>query len=176
MLAIARYRFNDRELKELLDSIVILTDTREQKNDHIISYFDDKGIKHKRRKLDHGDYGVYLPANIELGIMRDMLFPVAIERKNSVDELAGTIRERTRFENELIRSQASNFMVLVEDEKGYENIIKGNYRSEYQARALLASLKAFEIRYNFRSVFIAPITAGNYIYHHLYYYVREALK
>lgn len=105
-----------------------------------------------------------------------MFFPVAIERKNSVDELAQTIKERTRFENELIRSQASKFLLLVEDNKGYENIIKGNYRSEYQAKALLASLKAFEIRYNFQCVFITPNTAGNYIYHHFYYYVREALK
>lgn len=176
MLAVAKYRFNERELKELLASIVVITDTREQQNEHITNYFDNKGVKYERRKLDHGDYGVYLPANAEMGIMRDMLFPVAIERKNSVDELASTIRDRTRFENELIRSQQSKFMLLVEDVAGYENIIKGNYRSEYQAKALLASLKSFEIRYNFQSVFIAPHTAGNYIYHHFYYYVREALK
>lgn len=176
MLATAKYRFNDRELKELLSSIVILTDTREQKNDHITNYFQNKGVHYERKKLDYGDYGVYLPANTKLGIFRDMFFLVAIERKNSVDELASTIRERTRFENELIRSQASKFLLLVEDNEGYENIIKGNYRSQYQAKALLASLKAFEIRYNFQSVFITPNTAGNYIYHHLYYYVREALK
>lgn len=159
---IAKYRYTDKELKELLSSIVVLVDTREQENGHILDYLDKQKIPYKKKKLDYGDYGVYLPANPSLGVMRDMHFPIAIERKNSIDEL--------------IRSQRSGFMVLVEDAAGYENIIRGNYRSQYEAKALLASLKAFEARYGFQSVFISPSTTGNYIYHHFYYYIREILK
>lgn len=173
---IAAYQYSDKEIKTLLSSIVILTDSREQENAHIIDYLDKKGVQHEKRKLDHGDYGVYLPENRELGILRDTHFPIAIERKNGIDELASTIKDRTRFENELIRSQRSRFMLLVEDAEGYENIIRGRYRSEYNAKALLASLKAFEARYNFPSVFVSKETAPNYIYHHLYYGVREALQ
>lgn len=170
-----KYAYTDNEVKELLSTIVVLVDTREKRNEHITDYFDAKGIKYERKKLDHGDYGAYLPENMELGIMRDTFFPIAIERKNSVDELAQTIKKRTRFENELIRAQRSKFMLLIEDEHGYENIVKGNYRSNYNARSFLASIKAFESRYGFMSVFVSKVAVGNYIYHHLYYNIRESL-
>lgn len=176
MITLAKYRYTESELKELLNSIVIIVDTREQKNAHITDYFDARQISYESRKLDHGDYSVMLPMNVELGIMRDMTFPIAIERKNSIDELASTIKERTRFENELIRAQQSKFMVLIEDSKGYENIIQGNYRSKYNAKSLLASLKSFEIRYNFKSVFLSKASIGNYIYYEMLYYVRESLR
>ncbi|PWA12084.1 nuclease [Pueribacillus theae] len=163
-------------MKELLSSIVILIDTREQQNKHITDYFNRKGISYKTRKLEYGDYAAYIPANEVLNIPRPLYFPAAIERKNSVDELASTIKERIRFENELIRSQRSKFLLLVEEADGYQNIITGQYKSQYNAKALLASLKAFEMRYGFQSVFISPKTSGNYIYHHFYYLIRETLK
>lgn len=126
MNAVAMYSYTDKEIKTLLDSITILIDTREQQNQHITSYLDTKNIPYQNKKLDYGDYSCFLPRNAELGIMRDMYFPLSIERKNSVCELAATIKDRTRFENELIRSHRSNFLLLVEDAAGYENIIRGN--------------------------------------------------
>lgn len=174
-MIVPKYTYTDKEIKELLSTIVIIVDTREKRNEPIINYFNAKGIDYKYKKLDHGDYSVMLPENHNLGIMRDTYYPISIERKNSIDELASTIKERTRFENELIRAQKSNFLLLVEDEGGYANLINGKYRSEYNARALLGSLKSFEIRYNFTSVYVSKTTAPNYIYHHLYYGVREAL-
>ncbi|CRK83426.1 ERCC4 domain-containing protein [Neobacillus massiliamazoniensis] len=170
-----KYKYTETEIKTLLSSIVMLIDTREQENKHIIDYFESKKIPFESKKLDYGDYSAYLPKNEELGIHRNLFFPATIERKNSVEELAATIKERTRFENELIRAQRFPFLLLVEDPNGYENIIKGNYRSKYQARALLGSLKAFEARYGFQTVFVAPLTSGNYIYHHFYYTIRNAL-
>lgn len=170
------YRYTDAELKQLLDSLVVIIDTREKMNQHITDYLDKKNVPYKNRKLDYGDYSVMLPTNEPLGIMRDIHFPISIERKNSVEELAQTIKKRTRFENELIRSQRSNFLLLVEDGQGYENIIKGNYKSGYNPYSFLASIKAFESRYDFTSVFVSKLAAGNYIYHHLYYHVRELLK
>jgi ERCC4-type nuclease len=170
-----KYSFTETEVKKLLSSIVILVDTREQENKHIIDYFDTKKIPHEEKKLDYGDYSAYLPKNEEFGIYRDLYLPAAIERKNSVDELVSTIKDRTRFENELIRAQRFPFLILVEDADGYEKIIKGDYRSEYAARSLLASLKAFEARYGFSTVFVAPRAAGNFIYHHLYYMIRNVL-
>jgi ERCC4-type nuclease len=169
------WKFTEKEIKVLLSSIVMVVDSREQENKHIIDYFISKKIPYVEKKLDYGDYSAYLPKNEELGIYRDLYIPASIERKNSVDELVSTIKERTRFENELIRAQQFPFLILVEDPNGYEKIVKGEYRSEYQARSLLGSLKAFEARYGFQTVFVAPITVGNYIYHHLYYYIRNAL-
>ena len=102
---LTKYRYTDTEIKELLQTIVIIVDTREQANEHILNYFDSKNVQHISRKLEYGDYSAYLPRNEKYGIMRDIHFDMSIERKNSVDELASTIKERTRFENELIRSQ-----------------------------------------------------------------------
>ncbi|OKL36230.1 ERCC4 domain-containing protein [Domibacillus mangrovi] len=171
-----RYHYTDTEMKELLSTMVMLIDTREQQNKHITDYFDSKKISYKTKKLDYGDYSAYLPKNVEMGIQRDVYFPAAIERKNSVDELVATIKERIRFENELIRAHSSPFALMVEDPNGYQNIITGHYRSQYNAKALLASLKSFETRYGFQTVFIAPHTAGNYLYYHFYYTIRNALK
>jgi ERCC4-type nuclease len=170
------YRYTDQEINELLKTVTVVIDTREQQNDHIIHYFVSKSIPYESRKLDTGDYSVKLPKNDKFGILRDIYFPVAIERKNSIDELVQTIKERSRFENELIRSQKLNFLLMVEDPNGYENILFGNYQSQYDPKALLGSLKSFETRYGFSTVFIPKRSAGNYIYHHVYYYVRNVLK
>jgi hypothetical protein len=111
--------------------------------------------------------------NEELGIQRDIYLTAAIERKNSVDELAATIKERIGFENELIRAQNSPFVLMVEDSEGYERIVMGAYRSQYKANTLLGS---FETRYGFQTIFISPRTAGNYLYYHFYYLFRNMLK
>lgn len=170
------FRYKDKEIAELLKTITILVDTREQKNQHIIDYFESKKIPYESLKVDAGDYSVKLPQNIELGIPRDIYFPVAIERKNSVDELVQTIKERSRFENELIRSRKLQFLLMVEDPNGYENMLYGNYQSQYEPKAFLGSLKSFETRYEFSTVFIPSKVSGNYIYHHFYYFVRNFLK
>lgn len=171
---IALYKYTDNELKALLSSLVVLIDTREQTNEHITTYFDKKQIAYKCMKLDTGDYSVMLPKNIDLGIYRDTYFPMAIERKNSIDELANSIKEN-RFENELIRAQKMDFVLLVED--SYENLIHARYRSQYNAKALLARIKTFEARYNFNTTFLQDKQLiGNWIYWHLYYRVRTALK
>jgi ERCC4-type nuclease len=170
------YKYTDKEMKELLRSITVLVDTREQQHQHILDYFDYKKIPYKSIKIEVGDYAISLPANQELGVIRDMYFPIAIERKNSVDELVQSIKDRTRFENELIRSQKFRFSLLVEDPNGYENILRGNYRSQYAPNAFLGSLKSFETRYGFSTVFIPKGAAGNYLYLEFYYFVRNFLK
>ena len=41
---------------DILKDMVIVHDTREKKNQHIINYFLLEGIKNKKVKLDTGDY------------------------------------------------------------------------------------------------------------------------
>ena len=48
------YRYTKTERKELLDSLVVLVDTREQANLNIIDYFNEKNINYKNKKLDAG--------------------------------------------------------------------------------------------------------------------------
>ena len=172
------YRYTDTELKKILGTLTINVDTREQKNSHILDYFRTKEVPFKFQTMRTGDYSAFIPKNEEFGIMRDIHLNSCVERKNSVNELVGNLLKdnRTRFENELIRASKSPFVLIVEDVDGYAKILNGNYRSQYDPKALLGSLKTFEARYNFSIVFIDNIYSGNYIYHHLYYAAREYLK
>ncbi|MFC3526217.1 hypothetical protein CHL76_16460 [Marinococcus halophilus] len=168
--------YTDADVKKLLQTVRIVTDTREQNNKHITDYLNKRGIDTESRKLDVGDYAALLPADPSMGIVTDMLFPMRIERKNSIDELASSIKDRTRFESELIRSGPFLFSVMVEDEQGFSNMLSGNYRSEYQPQALIGSLQTFESRYGFNTVYIGKQDAGAYLYTKLLYHARNAIK
>lgn len=170
------FRFTDTEIKKILKTLVITVDTREQRNEHILKYFRDKDIPFKLMTMKTGDYSAMVPKNEEFGLMRDIYLAAAVERKNGVDELVGNIKERHRFENELIRAAPYPFVLIVEDLDGYRKILNGEYISEYKPQSLLGSLKTFETRYDFSTVFIHPAYSGNYIYHHFHYMAREVLK
>lgn len=181
-----QYRFTDTEIRKLLkENFMVLYDTREQQNQHILSYFDKKKIKYKRQKIDEGDYTAIITAKPDIGISRDLYFNVAIERKNSVDELAGNLcekrddyRDDIRLERELKRARQKGTMVylLVEDKNGMENIQKGNYRSQYSSKAFEAKLASIEINYLKGIRFVDKIESGRAILKLLYYAVMEALK
>lgn len=172
------FRFSDKELKTLLTSVIILIDSREQKHQHIVSFLDEQRILHKVVKLEVGDYSVMLPRNPEMGIQRDLYIPVAIERKAHIDELIGNFKtdKRTAFQNELIRSQGKDFVLLVEQGSGYGDILAGNYRSEMKRQSVIGTLKAFEARYNFHTIFIDKQFSPSWVHHHLYYRTRNFLK
>ncbi|KAF6604301.1 MULTISPECIES: ERCC4 domain-containing protein [Bacillus] len=175
-MTIIHYNYSETELKEILNSMVIIVDTREQKNQHVLEYLRKKKALIKFKGMKTGDYSAMIPKNEEYGISRDMYLNAAIERKNGVDELVQSIKDRSRFENELIRASRHPFTLLVEDLEGYQKILNGKYRSKYEPKALLGSLKTFEVRYGFSTVFISPNATGNYIYHHFHYMARELLK
>ncbi|MCP8969704.1 ERCC4 domain-containing protein [Ectobacillus ponti] len=175
-MSLIYHHYTEKELKQLLDSLVIIVDTREQKNQHVLDYFNKKSVQYKFKAMKTGDYSAMLPANEGLGITRDIYLNAAIERKNGVDELVESIKDRTRFENELIRASKHPFTLIVEDLEGYQKILNGMYRSRYEPKSLLGSLKTFEVRYGFSTVFLANVTTGNYIYHHFLYMARELLK
>ncbi|SDC07390.1 ERCC4 domain-containing protein [Shouchella lonarensis] len=172
------YRYSKSEIERIIETIVITVDTREKKNEHIREYFALKGIPFVNRTMRTGDYGCYIPANEDMGIMRDLHVSGCVERKATVDELVGNFssKNRTRFENELIRASRAPFTLLIEDIEGYRKILEGNYRSQYTPQALLGSLKSFEARYGFTTFYIEPALTGNYIYHHFKYLVKELLK
>ncbi|WP_432711157.1 ERCC4 domain-containing protein [Lysinibacillus capsici] len=171
---LATFKYTDTELKKLLASMIVLIDTREHVNQHITNYFQLHNIPYTAIKLDTGDYSAMILQNLELGIYRDTYFSFTVERKNSIDELASSIKEE-RFEHELIRSQKSHFTLLVEG--SYSDLVNGNYRSQCNPKALLTRIKTFEARYSFSTTFLNDRQfSGNWIYNHLNYHVRAALK
>lgn len=157
-----------------MSKAIILVDTREKVNDHIINYFKKNGIKYKEVYIPTGDYAITMEMD---GKCIESAFKIVIERKNSVDELVGSFKHRQRFSNEFLRAKKEDarILLLVEDPNGYENIMTGNFRSAYTPTALMHSLKAFETRFNFQTVFLNKKYSGHYIYTTLLFYAREVL-
>ncbi|MEB9300736.1 ERCC4 domain-containing protein, partial [Bacillus cereus] len=137
-----RFHYTDKEIDKILKTLTIVIDTREQQNQHIRDYLHQKDIPVKVQKLDTGDYGCMIPKNEEIGIPRDIYLDRRIERKSSIDEITSNLQKdtQTRFENELIRSKDIPFTLIVEDQRGYEKILTGDYKSRYNPKALLGRL------------------------------------
>lgn len=177
-----KYKFTDKELKQILSNLVILIDTREQKNDHIITFLESKGINYIVKKLDFGDYSCMLPKGSFKGQARDIYFSdeIVIERKACIDELAANFKEDgVRLKTELAHLNKYNikFFIFVEDPNYDQNIRTGNYRSEYNPKSLYNRIKkSIEIRYN---TLVRPISKkiiGSEIYNTLEAYVYEKFK
>lgn len=178
-----RYKFTDKELKILLKNICIVVDSREQVNQHVTGHFDKKKIKYIVRKLEQGDYSCFIESNEEtklLGVLRDWYFDnmIAIERKNSVDELIQSIKDRDRFENEFCRLNKYNIDIrmIVEDPDGERNLALGNYQSEYRKESATASYETLVTRYDIKTYFLSKEMTGYKIHKICYYFVRELLK
>jgi ERCC4-type nuclease len=172
------YKYTDKEIKELLKSMTIICDTREQENSWVTDYFKSKKIPYISEKLDFGDYSAMLPANSEFSIPRNIYFDkkIVIERKNSLEELSGTISTRDRFESELLRAKDKKFILMVEEPQGYEKIINHKYKTDYNEKAFLATIFTFQHRYGMDINFIDKKYSGLFIYQQLYYFCREYFK
>ena len=90
-----RYKYTDKEMKKVLDNLVVIVDSREQNNQHILDFFNKKNIPYKVVKNDFGDYTAMIPKNTITGFTSDLYFDrdIAIERKNSIDEIAGNLKD-----------------------------------------------------------------------------------
>lgn len=180
-----QFKFTDTEINKLLkENFMILYDTREQVNQHILDYFDKKKIPYRKEKINEGDYTAIITKRPEMGIYRDLYFNVAVERKNSVDELANNLGEKTdtrddvRLIRELQRAKTKGIkmFLIIEDKNGMENIIKGKYRSQYQPKAFLGRLTSIQDQYLNDTIFTSNDNTGFEIHRKLYYSVRNFLK
>lgn len=170
-------RYTDGELKKLLESMEIVIDSREQSYSHIADYLDKKKVAYRVEKLEHGDYTAMLPADTEMGIYRDMYLSnvLSIERKGSLEELSGNFtKDRARIEAEFLRSRGR--MILLIEGATYDDILNHRYKTQYEPKSFVATLKAFESRYGIETAFTSKKSSGNFIYHSLYYECRERLK
>lgn len=157
----------------------VIVDTREKNIDHIIKTFEKNNIKYERRALPIGDYIVeslegYVPN-------------IVIERKASIDEITSNLLDtatkdengNNRFIRELIRAKRANkkFILLIEDEKFYTNLVTGNYRSNMNPKAAKGMILSLESKFrNLSIVWMSKKEVASYIHSILYYAIREDLK
>lgn len=154
-------------LKELLDNLVVLVDTREQTNLKILEYFDKHNIKYKSKALKTGDYSFMIKKCPELGFLVDTYFTdeLCIERKNSVSEIAGNMVEKDeRFLKELNRMiNIQDVYILIENDK-LGDIIEHNYESKYNELSFLRTLLTTQKQCNFYLYFVEDKHMGQMIY------------
>ena len=158
--------YTDKQVDALIKAMTVLVDTREKANEHIIEYFEKKGIKYKSKALESGDYSVMLPENAELGftLPQTLNKPIDgglfIERKNSLEELAGNLgRFRDRFEAELQRMKNAEKHLIIES-GSWADIMTGQYNANVGAKAYYNSLLTFISRYNLHIHFTTPTYSG----------------
>jgi len=160
-----------------LKSIVILVDTREQKNEWIINYFDEKKIPYKIKKLDHGDYSYFIPKNDELNIPRELYMDqiVAVERKANLEELSGNMTtDRERLEKEF--SLYKGKMHLLIENASYDDIYNNNYKTQYNKKSYMGSLHSFALRYDLSIMFMPKKEcSGVFIFCTFYYHMKSLL-
>ena len=177
MTTVSRYKYTERELDDIIRSMTILVDTREQKCDHITNYFDKAGIPWMKKALKYGDYSFFIPANEGLSIPRDMYFDneIVVERKGSLEELSGNLSsERDRLEKEL--ALAPGKKVLMVENATYDDLINGRYRTNYNAKSFWASIHTMWHRYNIPFFFTTKSCSGFFIRGFFTYYLKEFLK
>lgn len=172
------FHYSKTEQEVLLKSMTILVDTREQKNDHIIHYFDERKIPWKKCKLDFGDYAPMLPKNEELNIDRDLYFDkeIMVERKNSLDEIASNVsKERDRIKKEFALAPPNKILLI--ENASYQDLINGNYKSEYAPKSFNGTLFSFWHEFGIPIMFQPdPKYSGLLIKSYFYYYLRNKIK
>ena len=163
--------YTDKEVNELLKKLTVVCDSREQVNGHITSYFDSKKIPYITRKLETGDYSAMID---DFTLENE----VVIERKANLDEICSNMTaERDRFEREFLRAKANGTKVfLLIENASWSDIFLHNYQSKLTPQSFLATLLAWQVRYNITIVFCKASETAQIIYGILYYAAREALK
>lgn len=175
---LSKYKYTDKEIEELIKSIVILVDTREKQNSHLIEYWDKKGILYKKKSLDYGDYSFYIPQNEELNIPRDIYFDkeIVVERKASLEEISNNLtKERDRFEKELCLAPKTK--VLLIENANYSDIATGNYNTQYNKKSFLGSLHSFWFKYNTPIMFMPDNSySALFIKKYFEYYLKNYIR
>ena len=163
--------YTDAEIKQKLKELVVITDSREQVHQHIISWLDKHNIQHNSRDLETGDYSV---------MMVDTTFEAAVggERKANLDEIAGNFTSgRERFEREMIRAKAGGIKIfLIVENASWTDIFLHNYRSDLKPQSFAATLLSWQARFNLTITFCKPSETAQILYSTLYYWVRDRLK
>lgn len=165
--------------REILETFRIIIDNREHNTPRAAERYAAFG-KYEKATLSYGDYcgNVQLPSGAVYNTSETVLPRCVIERKMSLDELAGCFtRGRDRFRREFERARNAQAKVYLLVEGGsWEAIMNHRYRSRFRPEAFKASLTAWMVRYDASVVFCKTETAGPLIREILYRDMKERLE
>lgn len=161
--------YTDKNYRKLIRNMVILFDTREEKNNHIIEEFDRQKIEYKKKALKTGDYSFMIKACPELGFDHDTYFTdeICIERKNSLSELAGNLAakaDNNRIFKEFNRmiNIERNYLIIEDD--SWDKIYSHGYGAEYNPDSFARTLLTWQSRNNMHIYFVKKENMARMIY------------
>lgn len=169
-------KLKEKEIKELIDTIIIYVDSREKLPNHITECFDKYNINWEIKKLDSGDYSAILPKNDKYYTPEiDLKDELCVERKMSCDEIIQNLtRYKERFYKEFERSPAE-IPILIED--SFKNAATGKYKSTVTPNQFLGALFSFCRRNKTYSYFMEDKNySALWIYDLFKYEIRNRLK
>ena len=169
------------EEMQILESMEILVDTREQRTAKAEQRYNSFGVPYSRATLSYGDYtaNFTLLDGEKLYDISKTINPICIvERKMNLDELAQCFtHSRERFEKEFHRATANNsFIHLICEDGSYERIVGHKYKSKFPPKSFLASITAWERRYNIHFHFCSSLESGHLIKEFLYRDMKERIE
>lgn len=148
------------------NSFVILTDTRQQKENHILKEFDKQGILHIRTGLPSADY-MALRYDNERGFYLD--YSTLIDTKKDLEEIAGNLcnaASHERIKREIFKGQelgAKEFIFLINSGKvkTLEDLQNwSSKRTRVKGTTLLKIFKTMKERYNVRFILVPKKDMG----------------
>ena len=140
------------------NKFVILTDSRQRVESHIIKEFDKQGILHIQTKLDSADY-MALRYDKEKGFCKD--YSILIDTKKDLLEICGNLahtseHQRLVREVELGQSLGATEFIFLIGEKNIKTIddIKNwsNKHTKVKGETLLKILNTFKEHHNCRFI------------------------
>lgn len=168
-----RRKLTKAEIADILNDMVIIVDSREKKNQHILEYFFNNGINYNKDTMETADYTCVFPnyKNYNLD------YKILIERKSALDELIGNFtKHRDRFQREFERIGNDQKCHMLLEGFTFTKILNGSYKSQFLPKSYMASLFTWSARYNSPVWFTTKDTSGEVIFYLLKYNYMEILK
>lgn len=152
-----------------MSNFIILTDSRQQKEQHIIKEFDKQEILHIRTGLPSADY-MALRYNEENGFYLD--YSVLIDTKKDIEEIAANLcntQSHDRVKREIFKGQelgAKEFVFLINGGKVKTMQDLENWsskRTKVKGSTLLKIMQTMKERYGVRFIFCEKKKMGERI-------------
>ena len=148
-----------------MNKFVISTDSRQQKEKHIIKEFDKQGVLHIQTKLDSADY-MALRYDESKGFYKD--YSILIDTKKDLLEVCGNLAhtgEHNRVINEVNLGKnlgAKQFIFLVGENIKNEDDIKkwSSPHTKVNGETLLKILKTFAEHHDCKFIFVEKKQMG----------------
>jgi hypothetical protein len=152
-----------------MNNFVVLTDTRQQKESHILKEFDKQGIIHIRTTLPSADY-MMLRYDEEKGMYLD--YSILIDTKKDLEEIAGNLCNSVnheRIKREIAKGKelgCENFIFLIGNNKiktiqDLENWT--SKRTRVKGSTLLKVMSTMKERYNVRFIIVSKKEMGKQV-------------